>query len=119
MAQIFEVREGTKAVVLVNGRLSVGGTTPVKLHGGALLGVSLNSVVKSGARCKTLLPTHRRTCPPHYPALATILTLTGTPSPSLSPRSSTTLPQVLTLAWMLQKRTKTLPMNRNVTHLCL
>ena len=47
--QILEVNEGTKAVTVVNGRLSVGAHTPVKLHGGALLGISLNSAVKSGS----------------------------------------------------------------------
>lgn len=47
--QILEVNEGTKAVTVVNSRLSVGAHTPVKLHGGALLGISLNSAVRSGA----------------------------------------------------------------------
>ncbi len=46
--QLLEVNEGTKAVTVVNSRLTVGAHTPVKLHGGALLGISLNSAVKSG-----------------------------------------------------------------------
>ena len=49
LAQIYEVSEGSKAVSLVNSRLSVGAHTPVKLHGGALLGVSLKFAVRSGA----------------------------------------------------------------------
>jgi hypothetical protein len=48
-AQVYSVDEATKAVVQLCPRVDLGGGQPVKLHGGALLGISFASTVSQGA----------------------------------------------------------------------
>ena len=49
LLQVFEVDESAKAVQQVTDRVDTKGGFPVRLHGGALLGITYSSSITSGA----------------------------------------------------------------------